>query len=244
MAPANVEFQAELLRRLHNILSQKEELDSQLKRGPRQIKAGETMIANAQAAADEAKENLKKAKLASDEKQLQLKTREARIEELKAKLNMAASNREFDTFKEQIAADEQANAVQSDEILESFDRIDALQEKLDQANAELEKQQSDQAKRIKEVEQRLETVRENAKHVDEQLAQAESEIPSQAKANYLRLTQSKGEEALAPLENNDSCGGCNQILTTHVFDQLRRSIMVNCPNCNAFLYIAEDNRVG
>ena len=52
MAPANVEFKAELLRRLHSILRQKEELASQLKRGPRQIKAGETMIATAQAAAD------------------------------------------------------------------------------------------------------------------------------------------------------------------------------------------------
>ncbi|MGB7347906.1 MAG: phospholipase [Pirellulaceae bacterium] len=243
MAPQNVEFKAELLRRLHSILRQKEELASQLARGPRQIKAGETMIATASKAVEEAKESLKKVKMTSDEKQLQLKSREARIEELKAKLNMAASNREFDTFKEQIAADEQANAVQSDEILESFDRIDALQAVVDAAVEDLEKQQVDQEARIVEVEARMEVVRANAQDVDERLAKAEAEIPTAAMADYKRLTESKGEEALAPLET-DSCGGCNQILTTHVFDQLRRSIMVNCPNCNAFLYLADDGRVG
>ncbi len=242
MAPAKVEFKAALLRQLHSIHRQKHELASQLERGPRTIKAGETMVAKAQAAVDSVKESLKQAKLASDEKQLQLSSREARIEEIKGKLNKAASNIEFDTFKEQIAADQKANEVQSDEILESFERIDVLQSELDAANAELEKQQSDQEARVKEVTERLTAVRENAEHVEQQLANAEKEIPSAAKAVYLRLTQSRGEEALAPLEV-DSCGGCNQTLTTHVLDQLQLSMMVNCPNCNAFLYLAEDNRV-
>ncbi|QDT09808.1 zinc ribbon domain-containing protein [Planctomycetes bacterium K23_9] len=242
MAPVKVEFPAKLLRRLHGIHRQKHELSSQLARGPRQLKAGEAMVAKAQAATEVIKESLKKAKLASDEKQLQLKSREARIEELKAKLNMAASNREFDTFKEQIAADHQANEVQSDEILESFERIDVLHEELAAAEAELKKQQDDQEARLTEVEERLIVVRENVGHVDAQLADAEKKIPSAAMDSYKRLVQSKGEEALAPMEV-DSCGGCNQTLTTHVLDQLRLSIMVNCPNCNAFLYISEDNRV-
>jgi predicted nucleic acid-binding Zn-ribbon protein len=242
MAPAKVEFKGALLRQLHSIHRQKQELASQLERGPRTIKAGEAMVAKAQAAADSVKASLKQAKLASDEKQLQLSSREARIEEIKGKLNKAASNIEFDTFKEQIAADEQANEVQSDEILESFERIDVLQSELDAAEAELKKQQADQEARIKEVTERLAAVRENAEHVEQELAAAEKEIPSEAKAIYVRLTQSRGEEALAPVEAN-SCGGCNQTLTTHVLDQLQLSLMVNCPNCNAFLYLAEDNRV-
>ncbi len=78
---------------------------------------------------------------------MQLKSREIRIEELEAKLNTAASNREFSTLKEQIAADKQANSVLSDEILETLEQIDVLDEALKQAEAELAKQQSDHESR-------------------------------------------------------------------------------------------------
>ncbi|NND97038.1 MAG: phospholipase [Pirellulaceae bacterium] len=237
-----VEFKAELLRKLHHLHRLKNELETQLERGPRQIKAGETMVAKAQADAESAKETRKKAKLASDDKQLQLKSREDRIEDLKAKLNTAASNREFDTLKEQIAADEQANSVLSDEILESFEQLDVMEANLKAADDELAKQQAEQKQRITDVEARLIDVGENLERVKKELAEAESEIPSAAKADYLRLTASKGEEALAPLDG-ESCGGCYQTLTTHVVDQLQLSQMVKCPNCNAFLYIPESTQV-
>ena len=76
---------------------------------------------------DEARETLKRAKMASDSKQLQLSEREQQIKNLEGKLNSAATNREFQTIKEQIAADQQANGVLSDEILESFDVIEELE---------------------------------------------------------------------------------------------------------------------
>ena len=73
-------------------------------------------------------------------KQLQLKSREAQIDQLQTKLNTAASNREFNLLKEQIAADKQANSVLSDEILEAMDEIDGLEIKLKDVAAELENQ--------------------------------------------------------------------------------------------------------
>ena len=242
MAPKPIEFHAELLNRLHSLLSQRADLASQIERGPRQIKAGEGFVATAQAAADAASEVKKQAQLASDDKQLQLKSREDRIEDLKAKLNTAASNREFDTLKEQIAADEQANSVLSDEILESFERLDVLAAEQKAADDELAKQLVDQKKRITDVERRLEVVKGDAEHVESELAKAEAEIPSEVKADYLRVTASRGEEALAGLDD-DCCGGCNQTLTTQVIDKLRLSQMVKCPNCNAFLYLPENQRV-
>ncbi|MGI9472415.1 MAG: hypothetical protein ACR2NZ_12820, partial [Rubripirellula sp.] len=140
---SKIEISTELLRRLHRIHRQRTDLKSQIARGPRQIKAGEGLVAKANADVDAAKAALKKATMGSDEKQLQLKSREAHIEELKAKLNTAASNREFSTLKEQIAADEQANSVQSDEILEALESIDTLDAELKVMEAELGKQQSE-----------------------------------------------------------------------------------------------------
>ena len=242
MAKNKVEIRADILRTLHRLHQQSSDLANQLERGPRQIKAGEAMVAKAEEASAAAKEILKQTKLASDEKQLQLKTREDRIEDLKAKLNTAASNREFDTLKEQIAADEQANSVLSDEILEQFERLDVLEAELSELNDELEIQKNDQTKRIKDITARLDVVRTDAEHVAAELAKAEEEIPGAIRAVYDRLTTSKGEEALAPLDQ-DSCGGCYQTLTTQLIDQLRLCHVVNCPNCNAFLYVPESTRV-
>lgn len=229
-------FSAELLRRLHHVHCQQSDLQGQLDRGPRQIKAGEAVVAKAEAVRDQAKETLKQAKMNSDEKQLQLKSREDGIADLKAKLNTAASNREFDLLKEQIAADEQANLVLSDEILEGFEKIDELTAEVSKAEEELKKQSVDTKKRAEEIKSRMLQVEEDLVHVREQLADAEEEIPAVAKPDYQRLVDQRGDEALAAIDDN-SCGGCYQTLTTNLIDTVRLEFLVRCPNCNAMLYL-------
>ena len=237
-----IEFSAKLLQTLHRIHRQREDLESELERGPRQIKAGEAMVQAVQAKLDEARESLKQAKMSSDQRQLQLKSREGKIEELKAKLNTAASNREFDLLKEQIAADEQANAVLSDEILEGFESLDAMEAGIKEVEQELSKTQDEHKTRITTIEARLNEVRDNLGHVRSELETAETEIPTAAKSEYTRMTTTKGQEALAPVEE-DCCSGCHTVLTTQTIDRLRLSQLVRCPSCNAFLYMPEDNRV-
>ncbi len=242
MAPTSkIEISPSLLRTLHRIHRQLTDLRGQIDRGPRQIKAGEGLIAKANADVNEAIEKQKKARVASDEKQLQLKSRESRIVDLKVKLNTAASNREFSTLKEQIAADEQANSVLSDEILEGLEHLDVLAAELAEKKSELAKQQSEHAVRVVDVTAKLQTLRGELARVESELAEREAEIPLAAKDDYFRLTGAKGEEALAPIDS-ESCGGCCQTLTTQVLSRLQMSELVRCPNCNAFLYLPEDRR--
>ncbi|MEE2934816.1 MAG: phospholipase [Planctomycetota bacterium] len=239
---SKTEIKPELLRRLHRIHRQRTDLKGRIDRGPRQIKAGESLVAQAEAAAKEIRSRLTKTTMISDEKQLQLKSRETRIDELGAKLNTAASNREFTTLKEQIAADKQANSVLSDEILEVMEQMDAIEIELEAADTELKRQQQEQEQRIKDVKAMLAELAEESKRVESELSSVEKEIPSNVFADYKRLTDSKGENALAPVEG-ESCGGCYQTLTTNYIDRLRMSRLIRCPNCNAFLYLPEDLRV-
>ncbi|TWU20595.1 Chromosome partition protein Smc [Novipirellula galeiformis] len=239
---SNIEISAPLLRTLHRIHRQLTDLRGRISRGPRQIKAGEAMVLKVQTDMDDLQQKLKKAKIASDEKQLQLRSREARIEEIKVKLNTASSNREFTTWKEQIAADEQANSVLSDEILEGLESLDELEAELKALKSELEKQESEHEQRVQEVQAKMESLRGELARVENELVETEKQIPSAVRADYDRLTKSKGEEALAPIDG-DSCGGCYQTLTTQVMSQLQLSRLVRCPNCNAFLYLPENRRV-
>lgn len=90
----------------------------------------------------------KAARVRSDQKQLLLKSGEDKIENLRVKLNAAASNREYQALKDQIAADQMAGSVLADEILEAMEKIDELaaqlaeqQQKIVVSKAELAKAQ-------------------------------------------------------------------------------------------------------
>lgn len=229
------QFDSGLMRRLHSLHLQLADLEGQLNRGPIQIKAGEAIMQACSDAVEAARQDVKAATIACDEKQLQLKTREDRIESLKAKLNAAASNKEFDLLKEQIAADQQANSVQSDEILEGLERIDVLQEAVAAAEKELAEKTAEQKKRAESIEERMAVVQADLEHVRNELEKAEKDVPLAVRGEYKRLTESRGDEALAPIEDG-SCGGCNQTLTTQMVDRVRLGFLVDCPACSAWLY--------
>lgn len=230
-----IEISAELLQRLHRIHRQRSDLQSQIDRGPRQLAAGEAMVQKGQQALADADEAIQRAKQMADQKQKQLQEREDRLLTLQGKLNAAASNREYDSFREQIAADEQANSVLSDEILDTLERIDQLELDRQRRQQELEALLAEQESRVQSVNEKVGQLREELARVEAEREEAEGLIPKSAKAEYLRLVSARGEEALAPVDA-DTCGGCYQTLTTQLISQIMLSQLVRCPNCNAFLY--------
>lgn len=237
-----IQISTELLRTLHRLHRQLTDLRSQRDRGPLQIKASEARVTKAQQEVERIKDEQKITKLVSDQKQLQLREREDRVTALATKLNSAASNREFSTLQEQIAADKQANEVQSDEVLEVLEQLDEIAEKLAAAEAMLAQESQEHDKRVQEVQQRQEVVQGNLSRVESELQQAESQLPAAVKGDYRRIADAKGEEGLAAVED-ESCTACYQRLTTQYIERLRMSTLVRCPNCDAFLYFPEDRRV-
>ncbi|MCH7727130.1 MAG: hypothetical protein IH991_11710 [Planctomycetes bacterium] len=127
------------------------DLRSRLERGPKLIRATEANFSRLESETASTKETYTKARVASDDKQLQLKYREDRIADLQLKLNSANTNKEYQALKEQIAADEQANSVLGDEILEALVKIDELKEAVSQAEASAAKAKAEAERRAKRV---------------------------------------------------------------------------------------------
>jgi predicted nucleic acid-binding Zn-ribbon protein len=230
-----IEISADLLQRLHRIYRQRNDIQSQIDRCPRQIAAGEVQVQKCRQAVTDAIDAVKRTKMAADQKQLQLKERENRLDTLQGKLNAASSNREYDSFREQIAADKQANSVLSDEILELLERVDQLE--IDRAARETEvvNRVAEHETMVTTVNERLESLRGDFARVEAERAEAESLVPAGARQEYDRLVAARGEDALAPVDG-DTCGGCYQTLTTQFINRIRLSQLVRCPACNAFLY--------
>ncbi len=230
----------DVLRELHRIHQQVTDLRSRLERGPRQIRIGEGAVAKAEADLKSAKETLQKAKVAADERQLQLRQREARIEDHRIKLNAANSNKEFQALKDQIAADQQANSVLSDEILEMLEKIDGLEAKVAAATAAVSKAQADVLAIKERVAAEHDGLESELGRVSAELAAAEEKLPPDFKVDYLRVVKSRGEDALAEVEG-ECCGACNQTLTPQNMAELHLGKPLFCKSCGSLLYLPEDS---
>ncbi len=119
---------ASVMQQLHRINRQKTDLKSQLERGPKTILAAQRKLQAAEANVEQIRSQHKQMRMDADRKQLLLKERENKIHVWEGKLNAAKENREYQTIKEQIAADHQANIVLSDETLELLEQIDRTAE--------------------------------------------------------------------------------------------------------------------
>ncbi len=230
---------ADALRELHRIHRQLTDLRGRLALGPKQVQAAAANLARLQLAVPQAKEALTKTRVFADDKQLQLRQREDRIKDLGIKLNACSSNREYQALKEQIAADEQANSVLSDEILEALEKIDEHQAQLHQAEQSLQMATEGFEKLRDRVENERQGLESELARVQSELAQAETSLPADFRNDYQRITRARGEEALAQVDGG-TCGACYQMLSPQTINELRMSKPVFCKSCGAVLYLPED----
>lgn len=223
------------LKSLHEIHIKLQELHQKLEHGPRQIKARQQIVARKRAEAESFKGELKQARMLADQKNLQLKTNESKIDQLKSKLNQATSNREFDIIRAQIDADVMANSVLEDEILEVLEKIDQIQQKVKRAEDEAESASAEVRRVAQDVESAAPQLRSHVTELEAELREAEKILPGQAIEQYRRLVQAHGANALASVENN-ACTSCFEILTTNSLVSLNTGKFLFCRSCGRLLY--------
>ncbi|MCO6454636.1 MAG: phospholipase [Pirellulaceae bacterium] len=229
---------AAALRELHRIHRQLTDLRGRLERGPKQARAAEANVKRLETAQQEAKQALTRTRVNADERQLQLKQREMRIVDLRAKLNACANNREYQALLEQIAADDQANSVLQDEILEMLEKLDEHQAGIARIEAELAKSRAESEKVRQRVAEEHDLLERELARVTAELRTAEQVLPADFKQTYDRVSQARGENALAEVVG-ESCGSCFQMLPPQVISELMLSRPVFCKSCGALLYLSE-----
>jgi predicted nucleic acid-binding Zn-ribbon protein len=232
-----------VLRELHRIQRQLGDLNERLERGPKQIKAREANVARFESDLTQLKADHKAARVGADQKQLLLKSGESKIHDLKIKLNAAQSNREYQALKDQIAADEMANSVLADEILEALEKIDTFVPALAEAEQKLAKAKDDLAKTQQQVRDQQGLLHDDVKRLQAELKTVEAQLPSDFREAYLRIVKSKGSDAMAQVDG-ESCGGCNHHITSNLISSLLMNRVVCCQSCGRMLYLPEDRSPG
>ncbi len=226
------------LRELHRIHRQLTDLRDRLDRGPRQIRARQASVQQAQDALSQAKEDIKSARMSVDRKQMDLKSGETKILDLQTKLNTCGSNKEYQALQDQIAAADMANSVLADEILEGLEEIDQLEIESQTAAQAVEATQAELAKAETEVAAQAQLIQADIDRLEEELETAEKTLPSDFRMEYDRIISAKGEDALAPLDG-EHCGGCFQSITPNQQNALFMGRSVFCTSCGRLIYLPE-----
>ncbi len=226
------------LTELHRLHSALKDVRDDLARGPRQLKIRDQVITNARNEVAARQEELKQTRLSADRKGLELKTLEAKLVDLKGKLNQASSNREYDILRGQIEADGAAKAVMEDEILDHLDRIDRLQKEIVIAQDRVKQAEEDKTRYAGEFSVEEPVLKQKESDLLGRLSKAESVLTGETLSQYRRVVEAHGAEAMAPVENG-VCTGCYVALRPQQKVALNGGALMFCSSCGRLLYLME-----
>lgn len=227
------------IKQLHELHKQLATHTKQLEEGPRKIRIREKAVEKKEAEIATLKQQITEVQKAADATNLQFKTNEQKIVELKVKLNQATSNKEFDIFKTAIASDEEANAALEDEYLELLEQVDAGHRRgaaLGEEMAALKAQIEATKQEVAEEEPKL---RAGMSELQGEMASAIGCVPSKLQEMYRRLVVAYGPEAFAPVENN-ACSECFVQFSPQRNMELRGGRVMLCSECGRIIYLASE----
>jgi uncharacterized protein len=220
---------------IHKRHLEMQEVQEQMDRGPRLLKARQQVMQQKLADLEAQKQKHKTLRMAADQKSLQLKSNEAKIAELRVKLNQASSNREFDIIRAQIDADTMANSVLEDEILDTLEKVDAAQIAVRQLEEAVAAAKVEESRIAAEYQGALPALQSRLAELKVALAEAETGLPPDFMLQYRRLVAAHGAGALAHMDGN-TCSSCYVSLTAQMSVQVRAGQILFCKTCGKLLY--------
>jgi uncharacterized protein len=231
----------EILRTLHRILRQLSDLRVRLRRGPQLTRASEANVARVTDELVALREAAKKARMASDAKQNQLRSSEEKISKLQIQLNMAENDREYQLLKEQLAATKMVNSVLADEILEGLERLDEFAREIAEAETQLQKAQAQAAETKTKVDKDRPSIDADLARLEAELGGIQVALPDDFKPIYDRAVKARGDEALAPVQG-EYCSGCNHKVPLNDINKLlmTEAKPLVCRACGRMLYVPEE----
>lgn len=224
------------LKQLHLLHQQLQELQETLDRGPRQVKVRGQIVTQKQADVEAQKQKYKSLRMLADQKSLQLKSNEAKLGDLKVKLNQASSNKEFDSLRNQIAADTMSTSVLEDEILDTLEKVDEAHQQIGKLDQELATSKSEHARITAEVEAAAPGLKAQVAATQAKIAEKERELPGDIANQYKRLVQAYGPAAFAPVEGS-LCTSCYVNIPPQQFVILKTGQIVICKTCGKLQYV-------
>ncbi|MGD0541790.1 MAG: C4-type zinc ribbon domain-containing protein [Tepidisphaeraceae bacterium] len=178
---------------------------------------------------------------------LEVKTRDAKIERLRTQQQNAKNNREYQAFLVEINSEKLDKAKVEEQLLSVMASVEKLQAETRELsgllNVEKEKAQAMRGEiggRVKQLQAEIDSLRVIREG-------AAGSVPQKALEAFERLADRFEGEAMSALAKPDrrreeyACTACNMDLVTDVYNKLHsRDELIFCPSCKRILYIPDD----
>jgi predicted nucleic acid-binding Zn-ribbon protein len=229
---------ATILREIHRLRRHAKDLQNEIDRGPRVLKAQQTKVARQEGLLADAQEEVKRLKLITHEKEVTLKSTLTTITKHEKQLNESTSKKEYDALKVEIASEKEKCKRLEDEILDSMARVEEKVAELPAVENAIKQAKAEYADFEKTFASRIGDLTEQQKTVQSQLKEVEVTLPVDVRQTYDRVVGARGEDGLAAVQNR-TCMACYTEITAQAYNDLMLSQFVLCKSCGRALYLPE-----
>lgn len=236
-----IEETRDVLEHIHLIQNRLAELNGRLRRGPSLLKTQEGNIQKVTAKLEQLQAEHSTLVAEAKKREQGVAAHDQAIAKRKQQLQEAKTNKEYQALLLQIQADEAARGALDDGALEAMEKADKFARNFPPAEAE-----------VKKAQDLFDTTKERffaeKPHIESeitdysgQLHEQESKLPKEFRDVYDRLIRSVGgADALAVVENQKYCGGCNHQIPVNSLAHILAKKPVTCSSCARLLYVPTD----
>jgi predicted nucleic acid-binding Zn-ribbon protein len=229
---------ASTFREIHRLRRHAQDLQDQLDRFPRQLKAHQTKVTRLEGEVREGHDAIKKLKLNVHEKEGTLKDQHAQIAKYQKQLSEVTSKKEYDALQAEIGSVRNACRRVEDDILQVLEDIDLKTAGLPQLEKTLAQGKEEYAAIERDANSRRVSLTEQLKETLAQLQDVEAHVPRDLVSNYKRAVASKGADAIAPVHDR-ICMACQTEITMQAYTELVQDFFVICKACGRILYLPQ-----
>jgi uncharacterized protein len=179
--------------------------------------------------------------------ELELKTRDSKIERLRSQQQNAKTNREYQTFLVEINTEKVEKGKGEENLLKLMETVEKSQAENKELDTSLEAERAKLESIKHEIGDKVKQLQVEVDSLRPARDSAAAAVTPKARQAFERLAERFEGEAMSALAKPDRrreeyvCTACNMDLVTDIYNKLHsRDELVFCPSCHRILYIPDD----
>jgi predicted nucleic acid-binding Zn-ribbon protein len=226
------------IRECHRLRSHLRDLQAEIDRGPRVLKARRARLDAERQAHKDHHEGVTKLKLRQREDEGTLRQTEARLAKLEDQLTGITVQKEYAAKQSEIGQARAKKEALEDVILGTMGEIEEKTAAVPAVDRQWADAQAEFVQYQHDAEERLKRLAADQQQAREELARQEAQLPEKVQPTYDFLVKAKGPDAMAAVLGR-VCQGCRSGMTEQMWLELHTGQFILCPICGRMLYPAD-----
>lgn len=225
------------IKELHEVLGELIDTRDQARRLPLQLQAKQRELDKHEQRLNDHREANKRLRMEIHSQEVSLRAAETRRDDLKIKLNMTKSTKEFTALQDEIKMLTERGSGFESGILDLMSQQEAAAAALVDEEKAVQTEREEFAKFRETVAYKQKKLADRTAYLETKLAECEARLGADARIRYRRNVETRGKAAVAAVENG-VCQSCFTELTPQVWSDVNSGrTAVFCP-CGSLLYRA------